>query len=84
MLIHQLCLCLDWLIVYELYHLDFLLYGAPWNIHGDHADIMSLRDMGWTIGMAENAQEAFDITLQTFAVSKEVNIPFAEALTPSR
>lgn len=51
--------------------------GAPWNIHGDHTDIMSLRDAGWIIGMAENAQEAFDMTLQAFAVSEEVNIPFA-------
>ncbi|WP_290598032.1 MULTISPECIES: pyruvate ferredoxin oxidoreductase [unclassified Archaeoglobus] len=51
--------------------------GAPWNIHGDHTDIMSLRDTGWIIGMAESAQEAFDMTLQAFAVSEEVNIPFA-------
>ncbi len=51
--------------------------GAPWNIHGDHTDIMSLRDAGWIIGMAESAQEAFDMTLQAFAVSEAVNIPFA-------
>jgi len=51
--------------------------GAPWNIHGDHTDIMSLRDTGWIIGMAESAQEAFDMTLQAFVVSEEVNIPFA-------
>jgi pyruvate ferredoxin oxidoreductase alpha subunit len=51
--------------------------GAPWNIHGDHTDIVLLRDAGWIIGMAENAQEAFDMTLQAFCVSEEVNIPFA-------
>ncbi|MCS7144885.1 MAG: pyruvate ferredoxin oxidoreductase [Archaeoglobaceae archaeon] len=51
--------------------------GAPWNIHGDHSDIVLLRDAGWIIGMAENAQEAFDMTLQAFCVSEEVNIPFA-------
>lgn len=51
--------------------------GAPWNIHGDHTDIVLLRDAGWIIGMAENAQEAFDMTLQAFYVSEEVNIPFA-------
>ncbi|MEM1579214.1 MAG: pyruvate ferredoxin oxidoreductase [Archaeoglobaceae archaeon] len=51
--------------------------GAPWNIHGDHTDIMLLRDAGWIIGIAENAQEAFDMTLQAFYVSEEVNIPFA-------
>lgn len=51
--------------------------GAPWNIHGDHLDIMLLRDAGWIIGIAENAQEAFDMSLQAFYVSEEVNIPFA-------
>lgn len=34
--------------------------GAPWNIHGDHTEIFLLRDAGWIIGMAENAQEAFE------------------------
>ncbi|MEM0203068.1 MAG: pyruvate ferredoxin oxidoreductase [Archaeoglobaceae archaeon] len=51
--------------------------GAPWNIHGDHLDIILLRDAGWIIGIAENAQEAFDMTLQAFYVSEEMNIPFA-------
>ncbi len=51
--------------------------GAPWNIHNDHTDIMSLRDAGWIIAMAENAQEAFDLTIQAFMISEEVNIPMA-------
>ncbi len=51
--------------------------GAPWNIHGDHMDIMCLRDTGWIISMAENAQEAFDLTLQAFIISEEVDIPVA-------
>ncbi|AKG90708.1 Pyruvate ferredoxin oxidoreductase alpha subunit [Geoglobus ahangari] len=51
--------------------------GAPWNIHADHSDVMLLRDAGWIIAMAENAQEAFDLTLQGFMVSEEVNIPYA-------
>ncbi|WP_048091195.1 pyruvate ferredoxin oxidoreductase [Geoglobus acetivorans] len=51
--------------------------GAPWNIHADHSDIMLLRDAGWIISMAENAQEAHDLALQGFVISEEVNIPFA-------
>ncbi|WP_330999851.1 pyruvate ferredoxin oxidoreductase [Archaeoglobus neptunius] len=51
--------------------------GAPWNIHGDHTDIMSLRDAGWILAMAESAQEAFDMTLQAFVVSEKVCIPVA-------
>ncbi len=51
--------------------------GAPWNIHADHSDVMLLRDAGWIIAMAENAQEAFDLTLQGFMVSEDVSIPYA-------
>ncbi len=51
--------------------------GAPWNIHGDHTDIMCLRDAGWIICMAESAQEAFDLTLQAFMISEKVNLPVA-------
>ncbi|RLI76643.1 pyruvate ferredoxin oxidoreductase [Archaeoglobales archaeon] len=54
--------------------------GAPWNIHGDHQDIMVLRDAGWIIGMVESAQEAFDLTLQGFKISEEVHLPFALGL----
>ncbi|WP_456368382.1 pyruvate ferredoxin oxidoreductase [Geoglobus sp.] len=51
--------------------------GAPWNIHADHSDVMLLRDAGWIIAMAENAQEAFDLTVQGFMISEEVSIPYA-------
>lgn len=51
--------------------------GAPWNIHADHSDVMLLRDAGWIISMAENAQEAFDLTIQGFMISEEVSIPYA-------
>ncbi|RLI76743.1 pyruvate ferredoxin oxidoreductase [Archaeoglobales archaeon] len=54
--------------------------GAPWNIHGDHQDIIVLRDAGWIIGMVESAQEAFDMTLQAFKISEEVSLPFAVGL----
>ena len=51
--------------------------GAPWNIHGDHLDLMSMRDLGWIVCAAESAQEAFDMTLNAFLLSEEVNIPVA-------
>ncbi|AIG99043.1 MULTISPECIES: pyruvate ferredoxin oxidoreductase [Archaeoglobus] len=54
--------------------------GAPWNIHGDHLDLMAMRDLGWIISVAENAQEAFDMTLNAFMLSEEVNIPVAVAI----
>uniref|UniRef100_A0A7C3RKT2 Pyruvate ferredoxin oxidoreductase n=1 Tax=Archaeoglobus fulgidus TaxID=2234 RepID=A0A7C3RKT2_ARCFL len=54
--------------------------GAPWNIHGDHLDLMSMRDLGWIISVAENAQEAFDMTLNAFLLSEDVSIPVAVAI----
>jgi pyruvate ferredoxin oxidoreductase alpha subunit len=54
--------------------------GAPWNIHNDHTDIMCLRDVGWIISMSENAQEAFDLTIQGFIISETANLPVAIGL----
>jgi len=51
--------------------------GAPWNIHGDHLDLMSMRDLGWIVCAAESAQEALDMTLNAFMLSEEVSIPVA-------
>ncbi|RLE57688.1 MAG: pyruvate ferredoxin oxidoreductase [Thermoprotei archaeon] len=45
--------------------------GPPWNIHSDHQDILTVRDSGWLIAMAENVQEAFDLTLQAFKISED-------------
>ncbi len=52
--------------------------APPWNIHSDHNDLLSLRDSGWIIAMAENVQEAFDLTLQGFKISEDerVLLPF--------
>ncbi|ADB57826.1 pyruvate ferredoxin oxidoreductase [Archaeoglobus profundus] len=54
--------------------------GPPWNIHTEHTDILTLRDSGWIVAMAENAQEALDLTIQGFKVSESVNLPFAVGL----
>jgi pyruvate ferredoxin oxidoreductase alpha subunit len=53
--------------------------GPPWNIHTDHTDLLTMRDSGWIIAMAENVQEAFDLTIQGFRISEDerVLLPFA-------
>ncbi len=50
--------------------------GPPWNIHTDHTDLLTMRDSGWIISMAENVQEAFDLTVQGFRISEEAGLPF--------
>ncbi len=48
--------------------------GPPWNIHVDHHDILDQRDTGWIISMAENNQEAFDLTLLAYRVSEDERV----------
>lgn len=51
--------------------------SAPLNIHGDHSDAMGARDTGWIQLWSENAQEAYDNTIQAFRIGehKDLRIP---------
>jgi len=48
--------------------------SAPLNIHGDHSDSMGARDSGWIQLYSENAQEAYDNTIQAFRIAEHMNI----------
>lgn len=48
--------------------------SAPINIHNDHSDMMGSRDCGWVQIYAENAQEAYDWTLQAFRIGEEPKV----------
>ncbi|MGC8710626.1 MAG: pyruvate ferredoxin oxidoreductase [Candidatus Micrarchaeia archaeon] len=51
--------------------------GAPWSIWDDHQDFVSKRDSIWVQMIAENVQDAYDMTLQAFKISedKRVSMP---------
>ena len=51
--------------------------SAPINIHGDQSDSMGARDAGWIQIYAENAQEAYDNTVQAPRIGehKDVRLP---------
>jgi pyruvate ferredoxin oxidoreductase alpha subunit len=51
--------------------------SAPINIHCDHSDSMGARDTGWIQLFSENAQEAYDNTLQAIRIAehKDVLLP---------
>jgi pyruvate ferredoxin oxidoreductase alpha subunit len=53
--------------------------SAPINIHGDQSDMMGSRDCGWIQLFAENAQEAYDLTIQAFKIAEDstVQLPVA-------
>ncbi|MEM3323718.1 MAG: transketolase C-terminal domain-containing protein [Metallosphaera sp.] len=48
--------------------------ASPWSILDDHQDFMSKRDAIWIQMMAENVQEAYDLTLQAFKISEDRNV----------
>lgn len=48
--------------------------SAPINIHGDHSDMMGSRDCGWIQIYTENAQEAYDWTLQAFRIGEHEKV----------
>ncbi|MBN2705304.1 MAG: pyruvate ferredoxin oxidoreductase [Deltaproteobacteria bacterium] len=45
--------------------------SGPISIWNDHSDIMSVRDTGWIAIFAENGQEAYDLTLQSFKIAED-------------
>jgi len=48
--------------------------SAPINIHCDHSDILSVRDQGWVMMIAENAQEAYDQTIMSFKIAEDPSV----------
>ncbi|AWR99198.2 transketolase C-terminal domain-containing protein [Metallosphaera hakonensis] len=48
--------------------------ASPWSILDDHQDFVSKRDAIWIQMMAENVQEAYDLTLQSFKISENQNV----------
>ena len=48
--------------------------SAPINIHADHSDIMGVRDAGWIVMFAENAQEAYDNTVCAFRIAENPQV----------
>lgn len=45
--------------------------SAPINIHCDHSDSMGARDCGWIQIYTENAQEAYDYTIQAVRIAED-------------
>ena len=48
--------------------------SAPVNIHCDHGDSMGARDTGWIQLFSENAQEAYDNTIQAVRIAEHTDI----------
>lgn len=45
--------------------------SGPISIWNDHGDLMMARDSGWIQIVAENGQEAFDLTIQAFKIAED-------------
>jgi len=49
--------------------------SSPINIHCDHSDTLASQDSGWLQIYAENAQEAYDTTIQLVKIAEEALLP---------
>ncbi len=49
--------------------------SAPITIWNDHQDVMTIRDSGWLIFFAENAQEAIEEHLIAYKVAEKMGLP---------
>ncbi|MBO3767726.1 MAG: pyruvate ferredoxin oxidoreductase, partial [Candidatus Brockarchaeota archaeon] len=48
--------------------------SAPINIHNDHSDFMSMREQGWIMLAAEDAQEVYDLTIMAFKIAEDERV----------
>lgn len=48
--------------------------SGPINIHCDHSDSMGARDVGWIQLFCENAQEAYDTTIQAIKIAENESV----------
>lgn len=48
--------------------------SGPINIHCDHSDSMGARDAGWIQIFSENAQEAYDNTIQAMKIAEDERV----------
>lgn len=48
--------------------------SGPINIHCDYTDVMGQRDMGWIIMFTEDAQEAYDTSIQAFKIAEHPDV----------
>ncbi|MFH1710444.1 MAG: transketolase C-terminal domain-containing protein [bacterium] len=55
--------------------------SAPINIHCDHSDTMAARDFGWIHIFSENAQEAYDNTLQAVKIAEDTRVRLPAMVT---
>jgi len=55
--------------------------SGPINIHCDHSDTMAARDFGWLQIFSENAQEAYDNTLQAVKIAEDPRVRLPAMVT---
>lgn len=49
--------------------------SAPLNIHGEHGDVMAVRDLGWIQIFAENVQDAYDNVIIATKLAENMDLP---------
>jgi len=50
--------------------------SAPLSVWCDHSDMMAIRDIGWIQMVAENNQQAFDLTVCAYRIAEDKEVLF--------
>lgn len=74
-LMHEILYIASGLRLPSLMYVSSRALAAPLNIHGEHGDVMAVRDSGWVQIFSENAQQAYDLGFVGLKLAEKVKNP---------
>ncbi len=74
-LMHEILYIASGLRLPSLMYVSARALSAPINIHGEHGDVMAVRDSGWIQIFAQNAQEVYDLGFIGLKLAEETRFP---------
>ena len=74
-LMHEILYIAAGLRLPSLMYVSSRALSAPLNIHGEHGDVMAVRDSGWVQIFSENAQQAYDLGFIGLKLAEKTRYP---------
>lgn len=74
-LMHEILYIASGLRLPSLMYVSARALSAPLNIHGEHGDVMAVRDSGWVQIFSENAQQAYDLGFIGLKLAEKMKNP---------
>lgn len=74
-LMHEILYITAGLRLPSLMYVSARALSAPLNIHGEHGDVMAVRDSGWVQIFSENAQQVYDLGFIGLKLAEKMKHP---------